>query len=87
MLTTSFPLIASFDAYHLADELLTQPTLLIAGAEAGSLWHTDRLDQVLGGATQRLTIPGAGHIDLYDDPEEVALAVRELEQFYGQYLA
>ncbi|PPJ57941.1 hypothetical protein CBER1_09719 [Cercospora berteroae] len=87
MLTTSFPLIASFDAYDLADQLLTQPTLLIAGADAGSLWHTDRLDQVLGGATQRLTIPGAGHMDLYDGVEEVALAIRELEQFYGEYLA
>ncbi|GAB7325546.1 hypothetical protein MBLNU13_g09548t1 [Cladosporium sp. NU13] len=52
MVSKGLPLILGFGALLGADSYLTQPTLLIAGADAGSLWHTERLDNMVGGAHQ-----------------------------------
>jgi fermentation-respiration switch protein FrsA (DUF1100 family) len=56
MLYLSFPRVLTFDAFYLADVFLKQPVLLIAGSDAGSLWHTERLDKLIGGATQKNTL-------------------------------
>ena len=38
--TSSLPQLVTYDAFALADVLLTQPLQLVAGSEAGSLWHS-----------------------------------------------
>ncbi|KAI1839328.1 hypothetical protein JX266_014461, partial [Neoarthrinium moseri] len=81
MLIDSLPLVVNFDAFHLADLYLTQPVLLIAGEEAGSKWHTARLHGLLGGIAKRIIVPGAAHMDFYDNPEFVDLAVKEIAAF------
>lgn len=63
MLYLIFPRLLTFDAFHLVDIFLTQPVLLIAGAEAGSPWHTEKLDKLFGGATRKLIVPKAAHMD------------------------
>ncbi|PHH70746.1 hypothetical protein CDD82_6951 [Ophiocordyceps australis] len=74
MLLQSVPRIMTFDAFYLADIFLKQPLLLIAGDKAGSLWHTEKLDQLVGGATKKVIVPGATHIDFYDkDPVQPAI--------------
>jgi fermentation-respiration switch protein FrsA (DUF1100 family) len=84
MLLRSFPLVLNFDAFHLADLYLTQPTLLIAGEKAGSLWHTEKLDKLIGGATKKLVVPNGTHMDFYDQEKYVELAVKNVSEFMSQ---
>ena len=81
MLIRSFPRVLTFDAFHLADLFLKQPTLLVAGENAGSLWHTQRLDKIIGGADRKRLVPGAAHMSFYDDDKFVDLAVEEVSEF------
>ncbi|KAJ5120038.1 X-Pro dipeptidyl-peptidase (S15 family) protein [Penicillium atrosanguineum] len=86
MLIRSFPLVLNFDAFHLADLYLTQPTLLIAGGKAGSLWHTEKLDKLIGGATKKLIVPDGTHMDFYDQEKYVDLAVKNISEFMSEKL-
>jgi len=86
MVSESLPLILGFDAFLGADSYLTQPTLLIAGADAGSLWHTERLDSMIGGATRLLIVPNAAHMDFYDHLEYIDPAVEDTVDFFREYL-
>ena len=86
MLIRSFPLVLNFDAFQFADLYLTQPTLLIAGEKAGSLWHTEKLDHLIGGTAKKVIVPNATHIDFYDQEEYVDLAVKNMVEFFGENL-
>lgn len=87
MVSESLPLILGFDAFLGADSYLTQPTLLIAGADAGSLWHTERLDSMIGGATILLIVPNATHMDFYDHLEYIDPAAEDTVDFFREHLA
>lgn len=87
MLYLSFPRVLAFDAFHLADVFLKQPVLLIAGSEAGSLWHTERLDKLIGGATKKIIVPKAAHMDFYDNEAYVGPAVKDVAEFMKTNLA
>lgn len=77
----------AFDAFHLADVLLTQPLLAIAGDQAGSLWHSERVVEVAASDRKKLHIvEGANHMDLYDGPSFVDEALGELVPFFHEYL-
>lgn len=71
-----------FDAFHLTDIFLTQPTLLIAGESAGSLWHSLELDQKIRGKAKKVILPNCAHMDLYDKLDFVDTAVTEIAQFF-----
>lgn len=81
MLLRSVPRILTFDAFHLADEFLKQPTLVIAGETAGSRWHTEKLDKLIGKVTEGMIVPKAMHVDFYDKEEFVNPAVLKIAQF------
>jgi fermentation-respiration switch protein FrsA (DUF1100 family) len=87
MLYLSFPRVLTFDAFHLADLYLKQPILLIAGEQAGSLWHTEKLDKLIGGATKKLIVPGAAHMDFYDNEKYLGPAVNNIAEFMKKQLA
>jgi fermentation-respiration switch protein FrsA (DUF1100 family) len=86
MVARSLPFLNGFDAFTSAEIHLTQPTILIAGENAGSRWHTERLDQMIGGATRKLIIPAAAHMDLYDNLQVIDTAVREVAEFMRIHL-
>lgn len=86
MLFRSFPRVLTFDAFHLADLYLQQPTILIAGSKAGSLWHTEKLDKLIGGATKKVIVPGGTHMDFYDKEPFVNPAVKEIAEFMKAHL-
>lgn len=46
------------------DVFLRQPTLLIAGENAGSLWYKGNLDNKIGGATKKVIVPNAVQMGL-----------------------
>lgn len=87
MLYLSFPRVLTFDAFHLADVFLKQPVLLIAGSEAGSLWHTEKLDKMIGGATKKIIVPKGAHMDFYDNEAYVGPAVKDITEFMNTNLA
>lgn len=67
--------------------LLTQPVLLITGSKADSDWQTKRFYKSIPGKNKEIyVIKGATHIQLYDKPEYVALAVDKLDKFFKENL-
>lgn len=66
MLFTSLDKMIAFTGFDQIDTLLTQPLLVIAGCEAGSLWHSRELHTRAAAQAKELSIiDGATHMDLY----------------------
>jgi hypothetical protein len=81
--TRSLAQMVTFDAFHLAEDLLTQPLHLVAGSEAGSLWFSEVIFKQAASRDKKLRIvDGAGHFDMYDRPDCVAVALGDLVPFY-----
>jgi hypothetical protein len=82
-------LILGFDAFHLADELLTQPVQVIVAGEGGSTGSLEdgrQLTQLAREAEDILVIEGARHYEMYDEPEYIAQAVECLGKFFDKHL-
>ncbi len=79
--------IVAFDAFHLVEDLLTQPILMVAGSEAGSLWNTTRLHSRVRSPKKLVVVEGGTHMDFYDVPEYVERAVAEATPFFEENLA
>lgn len=83
--------ILGFDAFHLADILLTQPVqVIVAGDSAGTTGSFEdgyRLAGLAPAAQPVLEIAGARHYQMYDVPEYVDQAVDHLDQFFTRQLA
>ncbi|MFT4148653.1 MAG: alpha/beta hydrolase [Paracoccaceae bacterium] len=81
----------TFDAFHMAEKLLTQPLqIIVGGGQAGAfgsyrdgfeLFNKARSDN-----KNIFVVPGATHYDLYDKPEAVDQAVAKLKDFFGENL-
>ncbi|KAF3934941.1 hypothetical protein ABW19_dt0207862 [Dactylella cylindrospora] len=87
MLVRSFPLVLNFDAFLLADVFLKQPVCLVVGEDAGSRWHTEKLDKILGGVEKKVVVEKGTHMDFYDKEKFVGRAVEEVGGFMGEKLA
>lgn len=87
MLMTSISTLASFTGFEGAGTFITQPLLMVAGSEAGSLWHSQELIAKAASTQKELFIvPGATHMDLYDG-EGATVAARKLAPFFKSNLA
>ncbi|QDH81157.1 alpha/beta hydrolase [Echinicola soli] len=86
----SMPKLIMFDAFHLADFLLTQPLLVIVGNKVGTFGsYRDGFDLYKKAASKNKTIHivnGAGHYDLYDKAEATAEALDKLVPFFRENL-
>lgn len=88
-LARSDSLVLGFDAYHLVDQLMTQPLqVIIAGrrGNTGSYESGLRLWELAPNPIDLLVIEGAGHYEMYDVPEHVDAAVARLVEFYSEHL-
>ncbi|ETI65763.1 hypothetical protein C100_00250 [Sphingobium sp. C100] len=86
-MTRSLPQLASYDAFHLADVLLTQPLQLVAGSDAGSLWFSkDIMDKAASQNKSLHIIDGGTHLALYDNPDCTEEAVSQLAPFFRAHL-
>ncbi|KAG5358576.1 hypothetical protein CJU89_5195 [Yarrowia sp. B02] len=75
--------LATYDAFHLAEQFLTQPTMLIVGTEASTRWYSQQLlDKVGDDLVSLFTIRDASHFDLYDKDKYVDEAVDKLGVFF-----
>lgn len=75
-----------FDMTRHRADLLTQPLLMVAGSEAGSLWHSQELHAKAEGPKELFIIKGATHMDLYDG-KGVDTAMSKLSPFFSRALA
>lgn len=84
MLLSSMNANLNFNALEGTDTLLVQPILVIAGDKAGSLWQSRLIYDAAKSAKSRelYLIPGAGHVDMYDQMDYVNQAVDKIEKFY-----
>ncbi|MFT4105321.1 MAG: alpha/beta hydrolase [Lacrimispora sp.] len=80
----------AFDAFHLADKLLTQPLQIIVGDKQGAFGsYKDGHELYEKAASEKkdiLVLEGVSHYDLYDQPEPVRRAVEKLTAFYNENL-
>lgn len=87
---TSVDSIIAFDAFHLAETLLTQPLQIIVGGVQGAFGsYKDGHELYNRAASEKkdlFVIEGASHYDLYDRPEPVNKAVEKLGAFYKENL-
>ncbi|CAL9324102.1 alpha/beta hydrolase [Streptomyces sp. SudanB66_2053] len=82
-------LLLGYDAFHLVDQLMTQPLLLILAENLeGTGFDTaaERLWKLAPNPVDRMIIPGARHYEMYDVPEYVDPAVDRLAAFYQNHL-
>ncbi|MFI0780027.1 alpha/beta hydrolase [Streptomyces sp. NPDC021212] len=82
-------LLLGYDAYHLVDQLMTQPLqVILAGriGNTGSYEPGTRLWKLVPNPVDLMVIDGAGHYEMYDEPEYVDAAVDRLANFYSNHL-
>ncbi|MGW5000194.1 alpha/beta hydrolase [Streptomyces hydrogenans] len=87
LFTKSVSRIFTFDAFHMVEDLLTQPVLVVAGSEAGSLWMSTELHGRARGPKKLALVEGGTHMDFYDVPKYVDQAVGEAVPFFTEHLA
>ncbi|MGE0808068.1 MAG: alpha/beta hydrolase [Burkholderiaceae bacterium] len=86
---TSLGSVIAFDAFHLVEQLLTQPIQIIVGSVAGafgSLKDGQELYERVNSEKDLFVVEGATHYDLYDQPGPVGKAVDRLVPFYEKHL-
>jgi uncharacterized protein len=82
--------VVAFDAFHLVEELLTQPLQVVVGDRVGSFGSYRDAYELFRRATSDKglrVVDGAGHYDLYDMPQYVDQAVETLSAFFDTKLA
>lgn len=90
LLFSGLEAVLGFDAFHLADQLLTQPLQVICGDVPGAFGsHRDGFelfDKARSEKKNLMVIPGATHYDLYDKPEPTGKAIEQLTSFFDENL-
>jgi fermentation-respiration switch protein FrsA (DUF1100 family) len=73
---------AGWDAFHLAEVLLTQPLMVVVGDKVGGFGAYRDGCEIIGRAASRnkelVVVPGWSHYDLYDKPEPVRKALEKI---------
>ncbi|WP_454860052.1 alpha/beta hydrolase [Promicromonospora soli] len=82
-------LLLGYDAYHLVDQLMTQPLQVILAGRIGNTGSYEsgmRLWKLAPNPVDLMVVEGAGHYEMYDVPEYVDAAVDRLAGFYSNRL-
>lgn len=66
------------------DEISPRPVLLITGEKAHSKYFTDHVYERLKGPKEEIIVPGATHVDLYDQMDKIPF--KKLVQFFKDNL-
>lgn len=79
-----------WDAFHLAEMLLTQPLMVVVGDKVGAFGAYRDGCEIIGRAASKkkelVVLPGWSHYDLYDKPEPVSKALAKLVPFFKENL-
>ncbi|MFJ2263551.1 alpha/beta hydrolase [Streptomyces sp. NPDC087844] len=88
-LLRSDSLLLGYDAFHLADQLMTQPLQVVLAGRIGNTGSYDmgmQLWKLAPDPVDLMVIDGAGHYEMYDEPAYVDAAVERLTSFYANNL-
>ena len=87
VLLTSMSNIYTFEAFHLIDELLNQPLLMVVGAKSDALYVSERaIERAASKIKELYIIDGATHIDMYDRQPYVDEAIGKIKSFLASNL-
>ena len=79
-----------WDAFHIAEVLLTQPIMVVVGDRVGAFGAYRDGCEIIGRAASKhkelVVVEGYSHYDLYDKPEPVKQALEKLIPFYKTHL-
>lgn len=84
-LARSDSLLLGYDAFHLVDQLMTQPLQVILAGRVGNTGTYEagmRLWKLAPNPVDLMVIEDAVHYEMYDEPEYVDAAVERLTTFY-----
>ena len=82
-------LLLGFDAFHLVDQLMTQPLQVILAGRRGNTGSYEagmKLWEIAPNPVDLMVIDGAGHYEMYDEPGYVDAATERLANFYSSNL-
>lgn len=82
-------LLLGYDAFHMVDQLMTQPLQVILAGRKGNTRSYEagmKLWEMAPNPVDLMVVEGAGHYEMYDVPEYVDAAVDRLATFYTEYL-
>ncbi|GAA5134861.1 alpha/beta hydrolase [Pseudonocardia adelaidensis] len=88
-LSRSDSLLLGYDAYHVVDQLMTQPLQVIVAGRIGNTGSYEsgmQLWKLAPNPVDLMVVEGAGHYEMYDVPEYVDAAVDRLVDFYTDHL-
>lgn len=88
-LSRSDSLLLGYDAFHLVDQLLTQPLQVIIAGRKGNTGQYEsgiKLWELAPNPVDLLVIKGAGHYEMYDEPVYIDQAIERLALFYSDHL-
>lgn len=88
---TSTGVAIGWDAFHLAEHLLTQPLHIVIGGGAPGAFGSYRdgfelFNRARSSQKSLQIVEGATHYDLYDKPEPTARALERIVPFFDQHL-
>ncbi|AGC43174.1 hypothetical protein MYSTI_01842 [Myxococcus stipitatus DSM 14675] len=79
-----------WDAFHLAEVLLTRPLLVVIGDKPGGFGAYRDGQEIYGRAASKqkelVVVEGTSHYDLYDKPAPVAQALEKVVPFFKRHL-
>lgn len=81
--------VLGYDAYHLVDPLMTQPLQVVLAGRRGNTGSYEsgmRLWHMAPDPVDLMVTEGAGHYEMYDEPEYVEAAAARLADFYRSHL-
>jgi uncharacterized protein len=88
-LSRSDSLLLGYDAYHLVDQLMTQPLQIILAERRGNTGSYEsgmKLWEMAPNPVDLAVIENAGHYEMYDEPPYVDAAINKLAVFYHDHL-
>lgn len=74
----------NFPLLNYVDDISPRPILLIAGENAHSLFYSEEVYEEAGDEKELLIVPGANHVDLYDQVDIIPF--NRLESFFEENL-
>lgn len=83
---TSLAPMMNFFPFAQIETISPRPVLFIAGEKAVSKYFSEDAYNRAAEPKELFVVPGATHVDLYDQPEYLAITLPKLESFFKEYL-
>ncbi|CAL1518858.1 alpha/beta hydrolase [Chitinophaga sp. MM2321] len=83
---TSLAPMMNFFPFAQIETISPRPLLFIAGEKAVSKYFSEDAYSKAKEPKELYVVPGANHVDLYDQPQYMKYSLKKLNEFYKQYL-